>query len=385
MAKKGHDVTVWRPKSFFNILPLGQSVKKYLGYIDQYIIFPIVVRNRLKSLPQDTLFVFVGHALGPWVPLVKNRPHVIHCHDFLAQLSAEGKIPENKTGWSGRVYQSYIRRGYSAGKHFISVSNKTKQDLHDKLSHPPKISTVIYNAIDSAFQYSDAQAARETLSTTFGIDLKRGYILHVGGNQWYKNRLGVIEIYNAWRKGTTSALPLLLIGETPNELLKKAKGNSSFNNEIYFITSCSDQQVNLAYNGASVLLFPSLAEGFGWPIAEAMASGCPVITTGEDPMTEVAADAAFLIPKMPEKETEVEHWAKLAGKTLNTVVTLPAPERRALVEAGFLNVTRFDFEILINKTEKVYNLIIQNKKTDVEFSVEPPPHNLLKISLWSKP
>jgi hypothetical protein len=102
-------------------------------------------------------------------------------------------------------------------------------------------------------------------------------------------------------------------------------------------------------------------------------------------MTEVAADAAFLIPKMPEEETEVEHWAKLAGKTLNTVVSLPAPERRALVEAGFLNVTRFDSEILLNKTEKVYNLIIQNKKTDVEFLIDPPPLNLLKIPSWSKP
>jgi len=367
------------------MLPLGRSIKKYLGYIDQYIIFPIVVRIRLKSLPQDTLFVFVDNALGPWVPLVKNRPHVIHCHDFLAQLSAQGKIPENKTGWSGRIYQSYIRKGYSTGEHFISVSNKTKQDLHDKLSRVPKISTVIYNAIDSTFQYPDAQAARETLSTTFGIDLKRGYILHVGGNQWYKNRLGVIEIYNAWRKETTSALPLLLIGEVPNELLVKAKRNSSFNNEIYFITSCSDYLVNLAYNGASVLLFPSLAEGFGWPIAEAMASGCPVITTGEAPMTEVAADAAFLIPKMPEKETEVGQWAKLTGKTLNNAITLSTPERIALLEAGFLNVTRFDAEILLNKTEKVYNLIIKNKKTDVEFSIDPSPHNLLKIPSWSKP
>src|SRR6188508_949356 len=101
MNDRGHEVEIWAPKRFFHKLSVHNKLKKWLGYLDQYVLFPFNIRSKIYSAPQSTLFVFTDQALGPWVPLVSNRHHVIHCHDFLAQRSAFGEIPENKVGWTG--------------------------------------------------------------------------------------------------------------------------------------------------------------------------------------------------------------------------------------------------------------------------------------------
>ena len=137
LEDRGHSVRVWMPASWFSSLPFPSSIKKWLGYLDQYIIFPVLVRMRLMRCDDDTLFVFTDQALGPWVPLVANRPHVIHCHDLLAQQSALGLLAGNRVGWTGRKYQAYIRKGFSRGKNFISVSQKTRDDLHELLNTTP--------------------------------------------------------------------------------------------------------------------------------------------------------------------------------------------------------------------------------------------------------
>ncbi|RZK29910.1 MAG: glycosyltransferase, partial [Hymenobacter sp.] len=317
MANRGHEIEIWAPEPFFASLPAPLSLRKWLGYLDQYVVFSNKAAKRLKHYPEDTLFVFTDQALGPWVPLVAVRPHVIHCHDFLAQQSAQGAIAENRTSWTGRLYQSYIHKGYSKGKHFISVSKKTKEDLHTFLSSPPRFSKVIYNGLNQEFHIQDQLEARKGFSNLIKIDLTLGCILHVGGNHFYKNRVGVIEIYNAWRSNGGTAIPLLLIGERPAISLATTRTQSAYANDIHFLSGLEDKTVRLAYAGATVLLFPSLAEGFGWPIAEAMASGCPVITTGEAPMTEVAGEAAFFIERKPHNLSEASAWANKAAVVLD--------------------------------------------------------------------
>jgi hypothetical protein len=116
MKRRGHQVELWYPQAGFFRLPSPSLLKKWLGYIDQYIVFPKQVRRRIKKCSPDTLFVFTDHALGPWVPLVSDRPHIIHCHDFLAQRSALGKFIANPVSWTGRQYQAFIRKGYKKGK-----------------------------------------------------------------------------------------------------------------------------------------------------------------------------------------------------------------------------------------------------------------------------
>ncbi|WP_461051687.1 glycosyltransferase [Spirosoma arcticum] len=358
MRERGHTVELWSPQGRFFRLTALPVMRKWLGYVDQYIVFPREVQALLKHCPPDTLFVITDNALGPYVPTVADRPHIIHCHDFLAQRSALGEISENPVGWTGRNYQAFIRRGYSKGKRFIAVSHKTNEDLRRLLPATSLRSEVVYNGLNQSFSPTDPNKARRLLSRRFGLNLTTGYLLHVGGNVWYKNRLGVIEIYDAWRSIDTLKLPLLMIGEVPESNLLNRQKLSSFNGDIHFLSGIEDEYVRLAYSGASVFVFPSLAEGFGWPVAEAMASGCPVLTTNEAPMTEVAGEAGFLIPRRPLDSSKTAVWAHEGAETVKKILSLPIADREVVIERGLMNSKRFNPKNTLDLIEQVYQKIV---------------------------
>ncbi|MCE7071026.1 glycosyltransferase [Dyadobacter sp. CY327] len=358
MKARGHEVEIWAPKPAFHNLPFPENMKKWPGYMDQYIVFPMSVKGKISKLPKDTLFVLSDHALGPWVTLVADKMHVIHCHDLLAQQSAMGLVPENPTGWSGQQYQQYIRSGFSKGKNFISISNKTQSDLHEILGSAPQISEVVYNGLALDFLSNiDITLTRIELGKDIHADFSKGYILHVGGNTWYKNKKGVVEMYLAWRKKSQLKLPLLMIGDLPEESIKRAAEHSDYKNDIYFLKGMSDTFLKKAYAAATVFLFPSLAEGFGWPIAEAMASGCPVITTNEAPMNEVAANACIYINRRPLDVEAAARWAMDSADTLERAVNMSSSERDQLVRAGTLNVKRFDSDKALDEIERIYKKV----------------------------
>jgi glycosyltransferase involved in cell wall biosynthesis len=358
MEKRGHKIEIWSPKPLFLNLPLPKALKKWLGYIDQYLVFPVQTQKLLKATSADTLFILTDQALGPWMPLIANRAHVIHCHDFLAQQSALGLVPENPTSWTGKQYQAYIRRGYSKGKNFISVSQKTQQDLHQFIDPSTITSEVVYNGLNQSFIAEDSVKARVKISHKTELDLTKGYLLHIGGNQFYKNRTGVVELYDAWRSISKTALTLLLIGESPDENLIKKINQSEFKTSIYSFNNIEDNLISAAYSGASVFLFPSLAEGFGWPIAEAMACGCPVITTDEAPMTEVAGNAGFLIPKQPADSSKVKEWAQNTALVVEKIVSFSPEERKSVANAGIENAKRFNADLALDKIEENYRNIL---------------------------
>ncbi|MBO0947782.1 glycosyltransferase [Fibrella forsythiae] len=358
LTESGHVVTVCSPRGFLYNLPFSQNIKKWLGYIDQYIIFYLKTWIQLFFIPKNVLLVFADNALGPWVPLAKNRAHVIHCHDFLAQRSALGFIPENLTGWSGKCYQSFIRRGYKQGHNFISVSVKTQIDLHTFLEHEPTLSKVVYNNVNPIFYPGNLFESRKILSQKLSINLLDGFILHVGGNQWYKNRTGVIEVYNSWRNECSKVLPLVFIGPQPDTTLHDVAKKSNYSNDIHFLTNITDADVVNAYRGATVFFFPSLEEGFGWPIAEAMASGCPVVTTDSAPMNEVAGSAGFYIKRRPSPINQFSTWASESSKILNIVINLSDSERQVVIKNGVINAKRFNVEFSLKVIEDIYNNII---------------------------
>nr|WP_236943207.1 glycosyltransferase [Hymenobacter sp. PAMC 26628] len=277
----------------------------------------------------------------------------------MAQHSAMGRIPENPTPWTGQQYQQLIYRGYSQGKNFISVSEKTRKDLEQLLPEAPNTSEMVYNGMNNSFFPYDVSIARQKLGLKLGVQLTPGYLLHVGGNQWYKNRLGVIELYDAWRSVSNAALPLLLVGAALTPVLANVVSQSLYKNDIHIIKGLDDEFVHLAYAGASVFLFPSLAEGFGWPIAEAMASGCPVITTDEDPMTEVAGKAGFLIPRRPFHAAASAQWAIEAAAVVEKVISLTSQEREAAIVASRVNAQRFDSNKALDRIECIYEKVLQ--------------------------
>lgn len=363
MKQKGHKVVSWSPRElFFKLAFKTPMLEKWLGYLDQYVFFPIEVKLKLLSCSKDTLFVFSDNALGPWVPLVRKRHHVVHCHDFLAQQSAFGLLPENKIGISGRYYQKFIRRGYRKADNFICISKKTLTDLNLLLTKTPKIAQVVYNGLNQNFEPAkNLMTVRELLSSRCNIDLSKGYILHVGGNAFYKNKIGVIEIYEQWAKDFKVEVPLILVGEPPTEAMIALKEKSLVSKSIYFITNITDLQLQEFYQGASVMLFPSLYEGFGWPIVEAMASGSLVITTNEDPMSEVAADAGFYIPKKPNDAEQVLHWKNLAAQELEKVMQLGFVERKDAIQKSILRSRQFSAQDFVDSIEAIYLEILQKK------------------------
>jgi len=334
------------------------AARKWMVYIDQYIIFPGEVKMRMKKCPADTLFVFTDQSLGPWIPLAANSNHIIHCHDFLAQYSALGKIKENPVSWTGKLYQGFIRKGFRKGKNFISVSNKTRNDLHEFIGHQPRQSQVVYNGLNPAFSPAKTTTARALLGNKIGLDLTTGYILHVGSDQWYKNRIGVVEIYDALRNKGECNIPLLMTGDLAGDNLAKRKVMSPFCADIHMIGSVDVEYLRLCYSGASVFLFPSLAEGFGWPIAEAMACGCPVVTTNEAPMTEVAGDAGFFIARRPHSNKDAEVWASEVAEIVRKILNFSIEQRSEVTKRGIENAERFDSKNTLDLIEEMYKAVV---------------------------
>jgi len=356
MSERGHKVELWTSRQIFGRLPIPSAfVRKWLGYADQYLIFPRELHQQVSQQPDDTLFVVTDQALGMWVPHLSARPHVIHCHDFNALKSALGEFPENPTRWTGRQYQRLIWRGFSHGKAFISISKKTRDDLHRFLPSVPKISKVVHNGLNHPFRPMDLTERVSILKQT-GVEIpENGCIVHVGGNQWYKNRTGVLEIYRTYATCYPRPSALWMIGSKPTHQLLNLAASIPSPGKVYFLSGLTNEQVNAAYAYARVLLFPSLEEGFGWPIVEAMASDCPVITTDRVPMTEVAGGTARLISRMPTHQTEREMWARSTARIVDEVVRLEEGDRRELLQRGRLNATRFETETVLMTYEEIYS------------------------------
>ena len=352
MRARGHLVDIWTARPLAYGVPAPARLKKWLGYIDQFIFFPLLVRWRLRQLQADTLFVFGDQALGPWVPLVACRPHVIHVHDFMALRSALGEFAQNPTGWAGRQYQALIRRGFSRGSCFVSVSDNTRRQLLRFLPQQPDVSEVIYNGLNYPFRTMSATESLAEMLPAGMAPPPEGFLLHVGGNEWYKNRQGVLEIYQAYAQQAENPLPLWMVGTEPSIDLKALAQRVTPKGKVRFLSGLSNKQVCAAYSAARLMVFPSLAEGFGWPIAEAMACGCLVLTTGEAPMTEVGGDAAFYIPSRPARDPAT--WAEQASDRVLEILQLAPDETSSRRQLGYRQVAKFDAEQTLNAYEQIY-------------------------------
>jgi glycosyltransferase involved in cell wall biosynthesis len=362
LQARGHAVDTWTPKPVFYKCPSPRALKKWLGYIDQFVIFPRECKVRLQQVAPNTLFVFADHALGPWAPMVANKPHVLHCHDFIAQKAALMPDGRSPTKFTGKMYQRWIRKGYRQAQNFVSVSNSTRQDLHRMLPDTPHISEVVYNGLNGAFSPGSVDEARRVLGGICENDLRSGYLLHVGGNQPYKNRLGVVAVYEAWRAVSGNASPLMLVGKEPDPVLRQAIKGSRYAKDIAVVTGLNDRGLVEAYRGAILLVFPSIAEGFGWPIAEAMACGTPVLTTGAAPMNEVGGDAAFYGPCLGDlSPSGVAQWAEIWAAIALRISTLGSSDRQRVVDRGLQEAKRFQTGDYLDAIESIYQRILSER------------------------
>ena len=127
--------------------------------------------------------------------------------------------------------------------------------------------------------------------------------------------------------------------------------------KVRFFHGLATDAIEALYSLAGALLFPSHAEGFGWPIAEALACGCPVLTTGQAPMQEVGGPHAHYLPRLAGG-SDATAWATDGARMLCVVLDRPGAERDAAARAGIEWTRRFDAQRAIDGYLRIYESVL---------------------------
>jgi glycosyltransferase involved in cell wall biosynthesis len=169
-----------------------------------------------------------------------------------------------------------------------------------------------------------------------------GYLLHVGGDPWYKNRGQVLKTFIDIRKTTSRTPALVLVGPPLAPAQVQALRRAGLADEVTVFTDISHESLCALYSMAGALLFPSVAEGFGWPILEAQACGCPVVTTNAEPMRETSGGAAIF--------ADEGGWEAAVTRVLE----MNGAERAALVTAGMENARKYSVKRMAREYIEFY-------------------------------
>lgn len=266
---------------------------KYLGYVDKFVFFPRVLRKKIAAFQPDVVHV-IDHANAVYAGAVA-APALVTCHDLLQIRAARGEFLQQRPGSFGRFYQRWILRQLGQAPFAACVSARTQEDLCRLSGMPLEKTAVIHNGLNFDYHPIEAGAARELLRSLSpaGAALAENpdFFLSVSGQQWYKNRPGLLRIYAALRVHFPTTR-LVMTGKPlkpADEALARQLGLSD---HIIPLPGVDNPGLRALYRLARGLVFPSWEEGFGWPLAEAQACGCPVFTSNRAPMTEVGGDAA---------------------------------------------------------------------------------------------
>lgn len=304
LSAAGHEVRLVCPSVCFGRLwPNEVGVGKWLGYLDRFVLYPAVLRRQARWA--DMVHV-CDQANAVYIPHLRGKAHVITCNDLLAIRAALGEIPESPTGWTGRIFQAWILRNLRKARTVACISKQTEKEVQRLVALPPESVTVVPLALNYPYEPMSVDQAAPHLRR-LGVSVARPFLLHVGGNQWYKNRPGVVRMFAELVKRPAFADHVLLLAGKPwSAELRDLVGAINLEDRVVELVEVSNQQLCALYSTAEALLFPSLEEGFGWPILEAQASGCPVVTTNRPPMTDVSGGAAILIDPCDPKAAAAE-------------------------------------------------------------------------------
>ncbi len=293
LKQVGHEARIRKPRALFGLLnPSSSGVGKWLGYVDKFAIFPSALRSEIEWA--DVVHI-CDQGNSFYTKYLRFVPNIVTCHDLLGVRSARGEFPQNSTGWTGRHLQKMILKGLSQAQHVVCVSDATRCDLLRLARIREQRVSRIYNALNYPYSCMEEYEAMQRIQR-FDIYPNEPFILHVGGNQWYKNRLGVLRIFSTLREFPRDLpLKLVMVGKPWTAEMRQFALEKGMSNVVLELTAVANEDLRALYSTASMLLFPSLEEGFGWPIVEAQACGCPVATSGRPPMNEIGGAAAIYI------------------------------------------------------------------------------------------
>jgi len=276
---------------FVRIVPAPFGfIRKWAGYIDKLFIFP----RRLRKLRGVELIHICDHSNAIYAKHFPNVPVVVTCHDLLAVRGALGEETDCPASWTGKILQRWILAGLRQVSAVACVSRATEADavrLLEAKEKAPSI-TVIESGLNYDYRPLPEEKVRARLARLSQLKLDRPFVLHVGSHLRRKNRAGVVRIF-ARTKDHWKAQLVFAGDQLSNDLWTQASA-LGVADRIVEIVSAQSELLEALYNCAHALLFPSRFEGFGWPIAEAQACGCPVLCRDAAPMSEVAGGAAML-------------------------------------------------------------------------------------------
>jgi len=267
-------------------------------------------------------------------------PSVLTLHDIAPLVSGELTPPILRYYWKF-AYRFSTRRVDS----IITVSYSAKEDITKFLAVPKEKIKVIYHG--NKPQVPEIKGKDKTVSNLYQNKKSSfPYILWVGKMYTHKNLPRLLRAYSKLIKTRHINHQLVLCGI-------KSWGYSSFvrtieelnlQDKVIFKGYIPDNELELMYLNASLFVFPSLSEGFGLPILEAMSCGIPVITSNYGAMAEVAGDAALLVDPYNIDEIAKAIYKVLTDQNL----------RENLIKKGLKQAKQFSWEKTAKETLKVY-------------------------------
>lgn len=270
-------------------------------------------------------------------------------HD-LAPFHVRGKYD-----WKRMIYgRVVVKRLAHRQDRIIAVSENTARDLGTFFGVQRRHVDLVWNGIDhERFRPGNAAEAKAEAAKRWGLE--RPFFLYVSRLEHpAKNHVRLIEAFSRFKAATGSDWQLALGGSDWHgaEAIHAAAKASPHAGDIRFLGFVDDATLPVLYRATDVFVYPSLFEGFGFPPVEAMASGCPVISSTRGSLAEVVADAARTVD--PERVEDIEG-------ALRELATDAAVRERLRV-AGFRNARRFDWDLNAREVLEVYRKAVAARK-----------------------
>jgi glycosyltransferase involved in cell wall biosynthesis len=262
-------------------------------------------------------------------------------------------IPDYAASTGARLYTSLVRASARGAAHLITISNAAKKDIVEHIGYPPKNITVTYLAVDEPFHLR--LGAERDAAVRAKYDLPDRFVLYLGGFDIRKqvNRLLLAYSYVGPAEGADT--PLIIAGREPRwgsamfPDLRQYVRDLKIEDYVRWIGPVDEADKPSLYRMASVFVFPSVYEGFGLPVLEAMACGTPVVASDIPVMQEIVGDAAYLV--------EQGNARAMAGAIL--ALLLQNPLREQQVQRGLSQATRFSYRKTARETLIVYERVMR--------------------------
>jgi glycosyltransferase involved in cell wall biosynthesis len=319
----------------------GGFIAKWLAYLDKFVFFRWSLAKKLKERP--AIVHVCDHSNAMYAQAIRSVPVVVTCHDLLAVRGALGEPVDCPASATGKFLQRWIVRGLEDATTIACDSRATLEDARRlvRLDDGKPALNMITLGLSYPYRRLPSAEARARLAAFGTLAAGGEFVLHVGSNLRRKNRKGVLRIFARCQEHWNGLL--VFAGEPLSPELRSLGRGLGVMDRVVEIANPDNAVLEALYNCAIALLFPSTFEGFGWPIAEAHACGCPVLCADREPMTEVAGAAGL--------KHSVDDEAGFAADVLR----LADPEERARwSEKALENAKRFSTDRMISQYIDLY-------------------------------